>query len=144
VYYPEKTSRAVVGSLTGLGIFLGLLFSELIGIGLAAGATTKQSWNDALAIGPGSLMVEAFAPLGGFGKFCAVMLALGCIANIIPGIYSSAMSWQILSRGCEKVPRVVWTVCSLLSIPSPIYWRTSRDSIRVGYKVVIFGEMPVG
>jgi purine-cytosine permease-like protein len=116
VYYPEKTSRVVVGSLTGVGIFLGLLFSELIGAGLAAGAVTKESWKDALAIGPGSLMVEAFAPLGGFGKFCAVLLALGTVSNIIPGIYSSPMAWQIFSRGCENVPRAVWTVSSFPSI----------------------------
>ncbi|KAA8900922.1 nucleoside transporter family [Sphaerosporella brunnea] len=114
VYYPEQTSRVVVGSMTHLGLFLGLLFSELIGAGLAAGAVTKASWKAALASGPGGLMVEAFVPLGGFGKFCAVIFALGPVSNVIPGVYSSAMAWQVLSRGCEKVPRTVWTIFGII------------------------------
>jgi purine-cytosine permease-like protein len=111
VYYPENTSRTLVGSMTHIGLFLGLLFSELIGAGLAAGAVSNPSWTAALKVGPGTLIVEAFSPLGGFGKFCAVIFALGPISNVIPGVYSSAMAWQVLGRWCEKVPRSVWTVC---------------------------------
>lgn len=77
VYYPETTSRWYTGAMTHIGLSLSLLFSELLGAGLASGALTKPEWSAALEIGTGNLMVEAFAPLGQFGKFIAVIMALG-------------------------------------------------------------------
>lgn len=41
----------------------------------------------AFDISTGALIDEAFKPLHGFGKFCAVMLALGLISNSVPGTY---------------------------------------------------------
>jgi purine-cytosine permease-like protein len=77
VYYPVSTPRWLIGTLTHVGIFVGIIISEIIGIGLASGAVKEGAWKDALDQGAGTLMVEAFKPLGGFGKFCAVVLALG-------------------------------------------------------------------
>lgn len=77
VYYPVETPRWLIGTLTHIGIFLGILISEIIGIGLALGAVKDGAWKDALDQGAGTLMVEAFKPLGEFGKVCAVVLALG-------------------------------------------------------------------
>ena len=77
VYFPATTPRLLVGSMTHIGIFLGAFIMEVIGVGLATGALVKPEWESALAIGPGALMAEAYKPLGGFGKFCAVILALG-------------------------------------------------------------------
>ncbi|KAF8252540.1 putative nucleoside transporter [Wilcoxina mikolae CBS 423.85] len=114
VYYPESTPRIVLGTMSYIGLFLGTLFSELLGVGLASGATSKPEWSAAFAIDPGALMVEAYAPLGGFGKFCAVVLALGPIGNTIPGVYSSALAWQLLSHTFLKVPRTVWTVFGII------------------------------
>jgi hypothetical protein len=82
VYYPENTSRIMMGSMSYIGLFLGTFYSEILGVGLASGAPSKPEWSSAFTIGPGSLMVEAYAPLGGFGKLCAVILALG--PSIIP------------------------------------------------------------
>lgn len=81
VYYPEKTSRLITGALSHVGITLSLVFVELMGAGLASGAPNIPEWASALEIGTGNLMVEAFAPLGTFGHFCAVVLALGTSKN---------------------------------------------------------------
>jgi purine-cytosine permease-like protein len=36
----------------------------------------------------GGLLGQALAPVGGFGKFCLVLLALSIVANNIPNNYS--------------------------------------------------------
>ncbi|CCX31836.1 Similar to Purine-cytosine permease fcyB; acc. no. C8V329 [Pyronema omphalodes CBS 100304] len=114
VYYPVSTPRWLIGSLTHVGIFVGIIISEIIGIGLASGAVKEGAWKDALDQGAGTLMVEAFKPLGGFGKFCAVVLALGPIANTIPGVYSSALAFQILHQKAILIPRFFWTIFGIL------------------------------
>lgn len=59
----------------------------------------------------GALLVEAYAgPLGaGFGKTCAVVLALCITANNVPGTYASALELQMLGRWPARVPRPLWT-----------------------------------
>ena len=65
--------------------------------------------------------MEAFAPLGAFGRFCAVVIALGLIANLIPPTYSSGVDFQLLARQAARIPRWIWnsfgvviyTVCAL-------------------------------
>ncbi|KAL8835837.1 MAG: hypothetical protein Q9170_003160 [Blastenia crenularia] len=57
----------------------------------------------------------------GFGKFLAVIVALGLVANSVPPAYSIGIDFQVLGKNFQKVPRVVWntvgvviyTVCAL-------------------------------
>lgn len=44
-------------------------------------------WATAFDTSTGALIDAAFKPLHGFGKFCAVMLALGLVSNSVPGTY---------------------------------------------------------
>ena len=65
--------------------------------------------------------MEAYKPLGSFGSFCGVVVALGLVANLIVPTYSSGIDAQILGRYAEAVPRVIWntvgvviyTICAL-------------------------------
>lgn len=50
----------------------------------------NTSWATAFDTSTGALVEAAFQPLHGFGKFCAVMLALGLISNSVPGTYCSS------------------------------------------------------
>lgn len=121
VYYPENTSRPAIFSLTLLGLVISFVLSLVCGIGLASGIAGHASYAAAWNEGAGALIVQGFAPLRGFGKFCAVVIALGLIANTIAPTYSSGVDFQILGRYAERVPRVVWntvgviiyTVCAL-------------------------------
>lgn len=56
-----------------------------------------------------------YEPLRGFGKACAVVLALGLISNSIPGTYSATMCAQVLGRRFQAVPRWVWA-CAFVII----------------------------
>ncbi|KAI9367603.1 nucleoside transporter [Aspergillus egyptiacus] len=121
VYYPERTSRLKLFSLSLLGLLCSFTFAFLCGIGLASGITTHAEYSAAYNIGQGALIVEGFGPLHGFGKFCSVVVALGLIANAIAPTYSAGVDFQVLGRYAEKVPRAIWntvgviiyTVCAL-------------------------------
>lgn len=121
VYYPQNTSRTSLFFLSLGGLMTSFTMAFLVGIGLASGITTDPAYSTAYADGAGALIVEGFSPLNGFGKFCAVVVALGLIANTIPPTYSAGVDFQILGRYAEKVPRAIWnaigviiyTVCAL-------------------------------
>ena len=85
VYFPPDASRFKVFAKTTAGIFLGGLGFLLVGIGLGSGALTNPAWKAANEISAGALVVEGFAPLAGFGKFCAVIMSFGPISGNIAG-----------------------------------------------------------
>jgi NCS1 nucleoside transporter family len=126
VYWPTSTSRFSIFAATLLGLSVSFTLALVLGIGLGSGITSYQPYSNAWTnsqggSGSGALLVVGFEPLHDFGKFCAVIAALGVIANTIPPTYSSGVDFQILGRYAAKVPRVIWntigviiyTVCAL-------------------------------
>ncbi|KAI9928871.1 hypothetical protein ASPWEDRAFT_36686 [Aspergillus wentii DTO 134E9] len=121
VYYPERTSRLTIFSLSLFGLMASFTMAFLVGIGLASGIPIHPEYDEAYAKGAGALIVEGFGPLYGFGKFCSVIVALGLIANTIAPTYSAGVDFQILGRYAEMIPRAIWntiavviyTVCAL-------------------------------
>ena len=114
-YYPKNTNRYIVFATTTGGIVLGKLLIEFLGIGLGSGLLKNVDWEAAFeSDGIGALVVESYAPLGGFGKFCCVLLALCIAANCIPGTYAAALNWQQLGRPFAKIPRVFWSTFSCI------------------------------
>jgi purine-cytosine permease-like protein len=126
VYWPTSTSRLSIFAATLLGLSVSFTLALVLGIGLGSGITSYQPYSNAWTnsqggSGSGALLVAGFEPLQNFGKFCAVIAALGVIANTIPPTYSSGVDFQILGRYAAKVPRVIWntigviiyTVCAL-------------------------------
>lgn len=144
-YYPPSTSRVMTGTMTASGITMGKLLIEFLGIGLATGLATVPSWATAFDHSAGALIAEAFAPLGGFGKFCAVVLALCVSANNIPGTYAAALNFQMLGRWPAKIPRPIWsTIVVLIFTVCAIAGRAQLLTIflnflsLIGYWVVIW------
>ena len=121
VYYPVEAPRWKVFVATVAGLSLSFTYAFILGIGLGSGVMTNPTWSEAYDVSQGALIVEGFAPLGTFGRFCSVVAALGLIANLIPPTYSSGVDFQILGKQFERVPRVAWntlavviyTVCAL-------------------------------
>ncbi|RMJ10398.1 hypothetical protein CDV36_009975 [Fusarium kuroshium] len=117
VYYPERTSRLKIFLLTATGLTLSFNLVYLIAIGLATGLTNNKDWTDANAVSTGALIVAAYDPLHGFGRFCSVVIALGVIANSTPSIYSAALGCQVLGRYGKAVPRWSWScVLTLIAL----------------------------
>lgn len=109
VYYPADTAPWKAFTMTCTGMTIAFSFVYMLGVGLASGVSTHASWANAYNDSDGQLILVAYEGLGGFGKFCAVIIALGLIANNIPGTYSSALGCQMLGRYGLPVPRYLWT-----------------------------------
>ena len=114
VYYPATTPRWKVFNVTMLGLSFSFAFAFILGIGLASALTTNAAYNSAYSISQGALIVQGYHPLGTFGSFCGVVVALGLIANLIPTTYSAGVDFQVLGRGFARVPRVVWNTVGVV------------------------------
>lgn len=114
VYFAENTSKPMTFLLTWMGETLGYMFALLLGIGIASGISSQPSWAAADEVSPGALLVAAYAPLGAFGHFCAIILMLGIIGNNVPGTYACGLGLQCLGSWFLKVPRMVWTTLSVV------------------------------
>ena len=123
VYYSPQTPRLSLFAASLLGLITSFTFAIILGIGLASGISKAPSYQSAYSKGgQGALLVEGLSlPLNAFGKFLAVLIALGLIANVIAPTYSSGIDFQILAQSFQKVPRFIWntvgiviyTVCAL-------------------------------
>lgn len=114
VYYPESTAGWKVFLPTMISLSLSFAFTHILGVGLACGMTMKRSWQEAYDISQGALIVAGYAPLGPFGSFCSVLVALGLVANVIPCAYVAGVDFQVLGRYAEKVPRMAWNLISIV------------------------------
>ncbi len=107
--------------MTFTGLILSFSIVTLLGVGLASGTFNNPTWASANEVSSGALILAGYEGLGGFGKFCGVVVALGVIANNIPGTYSSALGIQVLGRYGIKIPRwacttviaAIYTACAL-------------------------------
>ena len=119
VYWSSATSRVGIFAATLLGLWISFTFAFVLGIGIASGIFSntmlESAWhNEQGGSGSGALLVAAYSGVGSFGKFCAVIVALGGIANMIPPTYSSGVDFQILSHYFAQMPRVVWNTIGVI------------------------------
>jgi purine-cytosine permease-like protein len=114
VYYPEKSARWKIFLMSFVGLGTAIAVTLLLGVGLGSAVAVVPAWQDAYNISPGTLLETSYLPVKGFGKFCAVVVALGVTANNIPGTYSAALSFQILGRYGLAMPRTIWTTVSFI------------------------------
>lgn len=122
VYQPVRVSRVKVFAWTYGGLIIPLLFTQTLGLAVATAyipASTDALQNpyydgyEASGVG-GLLAAVLFPPLGRFGQFCLIVLALSIIANNCPNIYTVTFSFQVLGRWTQAVPRFVWTFVGTL------------------------------
>jgi purine-cytosine permease-like protein len=110
---PKIATRWKVFAATLIGLSLSFTFTFILGTGLASGIANDPELAAAGA-GSGALVVAGFSGLGGFGKFCSVIAALGLISNMVPPTYSSGIDFQILGKYPAMVPRFIWNTIAVL------------------------------
>ncbi|MBV9258634.1 MAG: cytosine permease, partial [Ktedonobacteraceae bacterium] len=103
VNQPQETPASRVFWLTFFGVTIPCVLLEVFGLGL----TTVTAYNGKSG---GDLLGAVVAPLGGFGKFLLLVLALSVIANNIPNDYSLGLSMQVIGKAFQHVNRAVWTL----------------------------------
>ena len=92
--------------MTVTGLTISFVFVNLLGVGLASGIVNNPAWADAYHISPGALILAGYGGLGGFGKFCAVVITLGLGSNVIPGTtprHSTFKSWVVSGKACRDM-----------------------------------------
>lgn len=126
VYQPEGSSRPRIFAWTFGGLFIPLIFTELLGAAVMTASVADPAYDIAYSSsGIGGILATVLVPpLGHFGSFCLVVLALSIIANNCPNIYSVALSLQVLSSKTQRVPRFAWSLlgtCVYIGIAIPGY-----------------------
>jgi NCS1 nucleoside transporter family len=119
VYQPVGRSRRSVFLWTFAGLIFPLLFTEMLGAAVGTAMAANDGQNDYIDAydqsGIGGLLATVIVPpLGKFGQFCLVILALSIIANNCPNIYSVSLSLQLLARASQRIPRFIWTFVGTL------------------------------
>jgi purine-cytosine permease-like protein len=74
-------------------------------------------------LGGGDLLAAVARPLGSFGTFLLVLLALSVVANNIPNDYSLGLSMQVLGGPFRRINRSVWALIGavtyvLIAVPA--------------------------
>lgn len=150
VYQPSNRPRRKVFMATWLGIFPTLLFTELLGAALVTatdlngGDNAYQKGYDEAGVG-GLLGALLFPRVGGFGKFCVVILALSIVANNCPNIYSVSLTLMVMGRWTRHVPRFVWTIVATgvyiaIAIPGYSHFEAVLENFMhfIGYWLAIY------
>ncbi|KAJ5798705.1 nucleoside transporter [Penicillium pulvis] len=115
VHYPADVSRVKVFLMTTFGIAIPTSIGLVAGCIAASALNTKPEWSDAYDQGIGYLIQEMLHPRG-FAKFLLTLLVLSGINVNVISIYSSAISFQQLSRPFARVPRLLWTLFCFVCI----------------------------
>jgi NCS1 nucleoside transporter family len=95
VYYPASTQKWKTFLMTFTGLALSFSMTYLMGVGLASGTFTHPDWNDAYEVSAGALLLAGYNGLGGFGKFCGVILALGLVCMILSIVNPLLKYWGL-------------------------------------------------
>lgn len=150
VYQPSNRSRFWIFFSTAVGLLFPLLFVEMLGVAVMTATGINDGDNKYAAgyaeSGTGGLLgAVLFGPLGGFGKFCVVILALSIIANNCPNIYSVSLTLMVLARWTRKVPRFIYTIIATgvyiaIAIPGYSHYETVLTNFMdfIGYWLAIY------
>ncbi|KAH3946745.1 hypothetical protein HBI25_087590 [Parastagonospora nodorum] len=151
VYQPSSQSRTKVFFAVWVGLIVPLLFTEMLGIAIMTATTINDGDNkyahayEESKTG-GILAAVLFEPLGGFGKFCLIILALSLVASNCPNIYSVGLTVQVLGgRVTQHVPRFIWTavgtaVYIAIAIPGYTHFEDVLENFMnfIGYWLAIY------
>ena len=146
VYQPVNVSRIKTFAWTWGGLIIPLAFTEMLGLAVATATINNQDYlngYDQSGIG-GLLAAVLFPPLGRFGQFCLIILALSIIANNCPNIYSLTFSLQLMTHYTQAVPRFIWTFIGTIvycAIAIPGY--SHFESVLENFMLLIVRLLPI-
>ncbi|OIW31778.1 hypothetical protein CONLIGDRAFT_652726 [Coniochaeta ligniaria NRRL 30616] len=142
VYHdPNGASKLKIFTYTYLGFFLPSVPLLILGAAIGGAVPQVPTWSAAYAAtGVGGVFASMLAPVGGFGKFVVVLLALSVVGNIAISMYSVALNLQMLLPPLARVPRFVFTVVVFavmipLSVKAAERWEASLENFLalIGY-----------
>ena len=116
VHYPTNVSRVKVFLMTTFGIAIPTSIGMVAGCVVASSLNNRVDWADIYENdGVGYLIQDMLYPRG-FAKFLLTLLVLSGINVNVISIYSSAISFQQISRPFARMPRLFWTLLCFVAI----------------------------
>ncbi|KAI4521130.1 hypothetical protein K525DRAFT_285282 [Schizophyllum commune Loenen D] len=152
VQLPEDMATWKVFWSTYWGMNLPMITVEILGAAAMHTFDAKPTWGDAYgAIGVGGLLgAPLTGTMHGFGSFLLVLLALSIVANNIPNMYSLSVTFQVLGRYAQAIPRVFIVLAGsavyiALAIVGASYFEEWLDTLLVilSYWLAIFSTILV-
>ncbi|KAI1349640.1 NCS1 nucleoside transporter [Xylaria sp. FL0043] len=141
IYHDPKAPLRKVFTYLYLGIFTPSVPLLILGAAMGGAVPVVAGWTEAYeSYGTGGIMAAMLEPVGGFGKFVLVLLALSVIGNIGISMYPVALNLQMLIPAFTKVPRFLFTLAVTalmipLSIAASRAWEESLENFLavIGY-----------
>ncbi|EIN08700.1 cytosine-purine permease [Punctularia strigosozonata HHB-11173 SS5] len=94
-----------------LGFLVPIVTLQCLGAAVANSVSLVPSWEAGYTDGNvGGLIGAMLEPVGGFGKFLLVLMALSTVANVAPTFYSFCLSFQVAAAFTARVPRYVFSI----------------------------------
>ncbi|KAG9311748.1 cytosine-purine permease [Chiua virens] len=114
VYHSPAASSTRVFLYTYLGFLVPSVTGHFLGAAFAAAAPSVPVWNAAFqnSTSVGGLLYGVLTPLGGFGKFLAVLAALSVPSACAPTMYTFSTSLMSVAHWFSLVPRWVYILIS--------------------------------
>ncbi len=101
VNQPENTPGRNIFWLTFLGVAIPCIVVEIFGLAMTLAFKNLSG---------GDLLAASAKPLGSFGTFLLLLLAMSTVANNIPNDYSLGLSMQVLGKPFQRINRAVWAL----------------------------------
>ena len=101
VNQPENTPGSNIFWLTFLGVAIPCMVLEIFGLAMTLAFKNLSG---------GDLLAASAKPLGSFGTFLLLILAMSTVANNIPNDYSLGLSMQVLGKPFQRINRAVWAL----------------------------------
>ncbi|THH32563.1 hypothetical protein EUX98_g1617 [Antrodiella citrinella] len=114
IYYHPKVSSWRLFWYAYMGLNLPIILVQCLGAAVAVSVSAVPDWNTGYEnSGVGGLIEAMLHPVGGFGKFLTVLVALSVVGNVAPSLYSFGLGFQIFMPFTSKVPRYVFSLLAI-------------------------------
>ncbi|KAG8776445.1 hypothetical protein FRC12_000910 [Ceratobasidium sp. 428] len=134
-YMQPEVSSWKLFAFSYFGLVVPTASVSLLGAAFAASLPNMPEWQTGYNTnGAGGLIAAVLAPVGGFGKFLLVLLALSVIGSLGPNLYSFCFSFQVVFPFLARVPRYVFSFFgSVIVIPLAIVGVTRFQTTLVNF-----------
>lgn len=105
-------SSAAITVPSYVGLVTGALPMMILGAAIGGALPNLTTWQEGYAVNSvGGVMGAMLAPVGNFGKFLLVLMALSVLANVIGTVYALSLNFQALLFVVRvRLPRFVYAV----------------------------------
>ncbi|KAI0072095.1 NCS cytosine-purine permease [Panus rudis PR-1116 ss-1] len=114
IYYTPNVSRWKIFLYSYLGFNIPIILIQCLGAAVVVSTPFVSEWNAGYESGSVGGLIEAMLhPVGGFGKFLTVLIALSVTANVAPTLYSVCFNFQIFMPFLVVVPRYMFSLLAV-------------------------------